>query len=153
GAGMATPVAIVRGTAVVTPLAGRRILLTRARDDMTPWAHGLQQHGAVPVLLPCVSSERIAGERSAAALREALIDAAWVVFTSRRGVAAAAALLDGHWPRALRVAAVGTSTARAVTDAFAQPALVPEQQTGAGLGAALAERIRTDSPGGRPRVV
>lgn len=134
-------------------LAGRRILLTRAADDSAAWAARLRLHGAVPVLLPCVRSERFDDPESETTFRAALEHAAWMVFTSRQGVTAAAQLLNGRWPSTLRFAAVGPATARAVLDAFSAPALIARTATSAGIGTELVALIRGASALEHTRVV
>ncbi len=143
-------------TAFATPLAGRRVLLTRSADDCADWARRLEQRGAAAVLLPCIDAESIDTPelRSAAAL--ALAAADWLVFTSRRGVAALAALVSSGpdarrfaLPAACRVAAVGEATAAAAREATGRVSLV-----GRGTAADLGELLAAEGElGARPNVL
>ena len=119
------------------PLAGRRILLTRAAEDSAAWRAELERLGAEAVALPCIAPEPLDTPELRRALAEALASADWLVFTSRRGVEAAARLgAAAHVGPSVRTAAVGTATARAVEEAFGRPALI-----GAGTGERLAEAL------------
>jgi uroporphyrinogen-III synthase len=122
------------------PLEGRRVLLTRAADDCASWAARLAQAGAVPIVLPCIATEPIATPELRAALRAASATADWLVFTSRRGVEAAAEILGGRaaLPERCRIAAVGQTTAAAARAAFGRVDVVGDDGTAAGLASALA---------------
>lgn len=135
------------------PLAGRRVLVTRAQDDAERWASRLASLGAVPVVLPCLVSEPLDAAPAQRALREALHDAAWLVLSSPRGAVIAAALLSGALPAATRVAVVGDTTAAAARTALGRVDLVATVQTSAGLGDALARRLTQDGEPQRQPVV
>jgi uroporphyrinogen-III synthase len=92
-------------------LADRVILVTRAAEDAEAWIEAIRSRGARAVSLPCIATELLAGADVRAALEAGLETASWVVFTSRRGVAATAELLGEPIPAGVRVAAVGPSTA------------------------------------------
>jgi uroporphyrinogen-III synthase len=115
----------------VAPTAPR-ILLTRSEEDCSDWAEQLAARGAVTVSLPCIRCEPI----DTPALREAFskTDADWLVFTSRRGVEAAAAL--GAFEPGSKIAVVGAATAAAARERFGHVELV-----GAGTGAKLAAQL------------
>src|SRR5690606_37173508 len=105
------PSARADGGRAAEPLAGRRILLTRSAEDSAAWAAELERLGAVPVVLPCITTEPIDTPELRAALAAAVAAADWLVVTSRRGAAAAAELLGAApRPATLRVAAVGQAT-------------------------------------------
>lgn len=55
----------------------------------------------------------------------------WAIFSSRRAVSAIAAALSSPWPRGLRTAAVGGSTAGAIVAAGADPDSVVATESGA----------------------
>ncbi len=129
---------------MIAPLAGRRVLVTRAQDDAERWAARLASLGAIPVILPCLVSEPLDSAPARAALRTALHNAAWLVVSSPRGAAIAATLIGGQLPAHVRVAAVGEATAAAARTHLGRVDLVPELQTSAGLGEALARRLTHD---------
>jgi uroporphyrinogen-III synthase len=98
------------------PLAGRRILITRAPHQASELGERLIKLGATPVLIPTIE---IGPPPSFAALDAALGSLAsfdLVAFTSANAVGAFAqrAELLGVAPKARRVAAVGPATARAL---------------------------------------
>jgi uroporphyrinogen-III synthase len=98
------------------PLAGRRILITRAPHQASELAERLSELGADPVLIPTIE---IGPPTSFAALDAALGSLAsfdLIAFTSANAVGAFArrAELIGVAPAAKRVAAVGPATARAL---------------------------------------
>lgn len=138
---------------IAAPLAGRRVLVTRAQDDAERWASRLASLGAVPVVLPCLVSEPLEAAPAQRALHEALRDAAWLVLSSPRGAAIAAALLGGKLPAATRVAVVGDATAAAARTTLRRVDLVATVPTSAGLGDALARRITQNGEPQRQPVV
>jgi uroporphyrinogen III methyltransferase/synthase len=120
-------------------LDGRRIVLTRSAEDMAVWARALDAAGAVVTELPCIRSETIADAERAAAFIAALPEADWLVFTSRRGVDAFAALQapppGGH----TRIAAVGRATAERAAAVCGRVDLVS-----AGTAAVLGRQLTVD---------
>ena len=117
------------------PLAGRRVVVTRAADQAGDLADLLRQAGAEPVVVPLI--EIAAPTDGGAALDDAmkrLDEYDWLVVTSPNGATRVAAGLtatraSGAAPD-LRVAAVGSSTA----SGLGRPAdLVAERQNAEGL--------------------
>lgn len=127
------------------PLAGRRIVVTRARDQATPLAQALAALGAEVVLAPTI---RIVPLADLAPLRTALsppLAYDWIVFTSRNTVQIVCAALPEWGLTAAdlggaRVAAIGPGTADALVGAGIAPALVPERFVAEAVVAALAAR-------------
>lgn len=118
------------------PLAGRRVLLTRAAEDSQRWALRLAERGVSPEIMPCVRSERIDDDATLDRLRDAAQVADWLLFTSVRGVDAiahAGVLL----PARLRVAAVGEATAAAARAQLGCVPYVPLGGTSLALGTEL----------------
>lgn len=132
------------------PLAGRRVVVTRAESRAGELVSLLEAAGASVIALPVVRTEP--PEDGGAALADALSgvgEAAWVVFTSAVSVARVAALLrDGRDLAGVRLAAVGPATAAALRARHLEPDLVAEPATGEGLAAAL-----PDAPAGGGRVL
>jgi uroporphyrinogen-III synthase len=114
----------------------RRVLLTRSEDDCAEWAAKLATAGADAVSLPCIVCERIDTPAVRETLASALPGADWVAFTSRRGVAAFAALQPTHVAR-WRVAVVGAATAEAAQHELGRVDLVGRGGTAASLAATL----------------
>lgn len=119
-------------------LQGRRIVVTRPREQAKELAEGLERLGAEVVIVPLVAIESVEDERPlTAALRE-LDNYGWVVVTSANGVAAVQRTLPDAVFGAARVAAVGPATARAAQELGVEPAFVPDvyaaEEIAAGLG-------------------
>ena len=128
------------------PLHGRRIVVTRPRDQVGPLADALERLGATVLAVPLVE---IAPIEDASALDAALARIEsydWVVFTSANGVAGARQRLAGtSLPEGTRVAAVGPATAEAVRTLGVEAAFVPDrfaaEEIAAGLGPVQGVRI------------
>jgi uroporphyrinogen III methyltransferase/synthase len=134
-------------------LEGKRVLVTRAREDAELWAAVLRAAGAEAVLLPCIECETIDEPAVRAGLVAALADAGWLALTSRRGVEAVQALLPHGLPIGVAIAVVGPATARAAQAAFGRADLVSERGTAADLGAALTTWLAGEPAGPARRVV
>jgi uroporphyrinogen III methyltransferase/synthase len=125
------------------PLAGVRVLVTRARTQAAATVAALGERGAECVLLPLIE---IVPPDDPAPFRAALArlgDYGWVVFTSANAARAVADALqgagsDGGAFVATRVCAVGPVTAAALRDAGIRVDLVPAEHVGEGVVAALA---------------
>jgi uroporphyrinogen-III synthase len=112
------------------PLAGKRVLVTRAAHQVGKLSEGLRALGATPVEVPVLE---IRPSENLKALDEALLSLAsydWLILTSANTVRALVdrALSTGSalvWPSGLKVAAVGEATASAARAAGLQVAFVP----------------------------
>lgn len=157
----------------MTPLAGRRILLTRDEEDCAAWAAEIEDLGAVPLVFPCIVCRDIDTPELRARLAAELPRARWLAFTSRRGASSFARLRGGRargsapgaergsalgatpsaepdaappdaLPDGVRVAAVGPATARAATAAFGRVDLAGGPSgTARSLAEALVPRLGT----------
>lgn len=127
----------------MTRLAGRRVLVTRSRNQAGILADALRLEGAAPILLPTIEVRAIDPAPDFEACLERLEEYRWLVFTSVNGV-------ETFWERArvrfaggallppdLRIAAIGEATARAVRGRGLHPAFVPDEFSGARLGETL----------------
>jgi uroporphyrinogen-III synthase len=129
------------------PLAGRRIVVTRAAQQSSGLRERLEQQGAEVLLLPTIE---IVPPESYAPLDDALRQAgffAWLVVTSANAVRVMderlTALGLGVQSLAhLRCAAVGPSTADALRSMGLAVNVVPERYVGEALAHALADRVR-----------
>jgi len=130
------------------PLAGKRVVITRAPEQAREVVQELTKAGAEPLLLPCVA---FSPAPDSSALDEALrllgqFD--WIIFTSQNAVEACAqragsiAISFKQVSPAPRVAAVGPATANAASRAGFRVDVVAKQFRGEALaeelGAALA---------------
>ena len=126
-------------------LDGRRLLLTRGADDSADWVGQIEAEGAEAILLPCITTVASDDSLLADRLQDALKNADWLVFTSRRGVDALISLLDKVDLGETRIAAVGQATGERARTEFGRIDLVG-QKTAATLAAELAATI---APGAR----
>jgi uroporphyrinogen-III synthase len=128
------------------PLAGRRVLVTRARHQAGKLSQGLRALGAEPVEVPVLEIQPPESfEPLDTALRR-LDHYDWLILTSantvralvERGAALGISPREGKLPQ---VAAVGTATADAARDAGFEVALVPEKYVAESLVEILAGRV------------
>ena len=125
------------------PLAGRRIVVTRARAQADDLAGALAALGAEVIAAPVIRIEPLA---DLTPLRAALADLSrytWIVFTSRNTVDVVCDRLAewGIAPAALAaqsVAAIGPATAEALAQRGIPPALVPPKFVAESVVEALA---------------
>lgn len=123
-------------------LAGRRIVITRRREQAGELRRALEARGARVIELPTIS---LAPPRSWRPLDEALARIGgydWIIFTSVNGVERFLARMGkrGLGARALRsarIAAIGPATARALRRRGLRVALVPDEFRAEGLLTAL----------------
>jgi uroporphyrinogen-III synthase len=125
----------------MSALHGRRVLITRARDDAEEWADALRAAGADAIVFPCIECELLDDAAHRCELAAALADADWLVLTSRRGVEAVQTLRPEPLPPGLKLAAVGPATARAAESAFGPVALISARGTAADLAATLVATV------------
>lgn len=125
-----------------SPLAGRVVMITRARREAARLTAELERRGAVPLLAPAIRIEPAPAEDLDRALREVAGGAFdWMVLTSSAGVRAVHGRLHrlGLPSLALpaRIAAVGAGTARALRATGVEPDLVPPTFTTEALAEAM----------------
>ena len=131
------------GVAAARPLAGRVILVTRAREQSESFAALLEAAGGSVLLVPTIVIEP---PESWTALDEALARARqyqWAVFTSVNGVAMVRRRLaeSGRGSEALascRIAAIGPATAQALHEWGLGAEVIPGEYVAEGL----VERLR-----------
>ena len=123
---------------------GKHVLVTRSEEDSTAWAARLEAAGARAVVLPCIRSVPIESDALRTLIGDLLPDTDWIVFTSKRGVAAFSELRAAGIPANVRIAVVGPATADAAVVAFGRADLVSEAGTAASLAQALEVRLDTE---------
>jgi len=121
-------------------LDGRRLLLTRSREDSADWARKLAAEGARPLILPCIRTEPVDLSDVAAKLITAVSQADWIVFTSRRGVEALKTLIN-QVPASARLAGVGDATAASLREHFGRVDMIGHG-TAARLATELGNKIK-----------
>lgn len=126
---------LVSGPVVSAPLDGKRILLTRVKQE-DAIACALRRAGAqVDTLALTVSTPLDSAQLDEARARLADGGYAWVVFSSWRAARAVVSVLPRARSRGTRIAAVGEATAQWISD----HAGVSVDLTGTGSAAALLE--------------
>lgn len=158
-AGLGPPMALVVGDVAALrkelawfdnrPLFGKRVLVTRARSQVSRLAELLEAHGAETVQAPAIRISPVVdtSELDQAARNIGSYD--WITFTSPNGVRGlrdrlAALSLDSRALSGVRIATVGPATARALEEMGIRPDLAPEVYAADGLVRAFAaEEITT----------
>ena len=132
------------------PLAGRRIVVTRAAEQAGDLSDALAAAGAQPIEIPAIRIEPLADADSLAALDAAIAALgtyAWLIFTSANAVQVFCDRAGDslRLPDGVRVAAVGTATAAALRTRGLRADFVPPKFVGeevaAGLGDVAGARI------------
>jgi uroporphyrinogen III methyltransferase/synthase len=128
----------------LAPLAGQRILVTRARSQASKLVTALRMEGAYPLVLPAIEiTQRVDADAMRATIEQLRADGyRWIVLTSTNAVDVFLdALLDeGGDIRLLhqaRICAIGAATASALRARGLLADLVPDDATGEGVAAAL----------------
>jgi uroporphyrinogen III methyltransferase/synthase len=138
----------------LAPLFGKRVLVTRAREQSASLCQLLRDQGAEPVLMPAIT---IAPPADPALLARAVTDARLyrcIAFSSENGVEAFFSELarQGRDARALgaaKVAAIGPGTADRLLVHGVRPDLVPTRHVGEALADAILASFGTSPRGAR----
>ena len=141
----------VRPTVRSLPLSGKRIVITRAREQASGFRQLLEAAGAEVLEIPTIRIEPPASWDPLDRAVEELGHYQWVIFTSVNGVESFRQRLaekgkDLRALRGARVAAIGPATAAALKAWGMAPELVPDEYRAEGLVERLRELIR---PGDR----
>lgn len=112
-------------------LTGKRILITRPREQAEAFARRLQALGAIPVFFPVIEIAPVKDSRVLDKALQELDQYNWLVFTSVNGVKVTWQRLGGlqikALPETLKVAAIGPKTAAALRSVGITPDFVPEE--------------------------
>ncbi len=122
-------------------LAGRRVVITRARHQAGELASAFARAGAEVEFLPLIE---VTAPDDPAALERTAREAGgydWLVFTSANAVEAFLPRLREPLGEGVEVAAVGPATARAVRRHGAEPRLVASRSDAEGLAAEMAPLV------------
>lgn len=123
------------------PVAGLRVVVTRAEAQSTELARRLAEAGAHVALLPLIEVIPPADRRplSRAASELPLYD--WAVLTSANGARALLDAAEGSLPPRLAIAVVGNATAAVLREAGTEPRLVATKGNAEALLADLAPHV------------
>jgi uroporphyrinogen-III synthase len=127
-------------------LSGKRIVITRAPHQAEELASLLRQHNAEPLLYPCIE---IVPPEDTTPLDQALHKLEnfdWLLLTSGNTVYALESRLGAlgiTLPASLKIAAVGSSTAKEAFKAFGiEPQVLPDEHTSDALADILAHNLK-----------
>ena len=130
-----------------SPLFGRRVLITRPLHQSHEFVQALLGAGAEPIVAPSIAIVPPEDAAAAEAVTHALQRFAWIVFTSANGVDALFERLERRSADAralggVRVAAIGSKTARALAARGIRADLVPDTFVAESLAQALLDRTQ-----------
>ena len=125
------------------PLFGKRVLVTRSRDQASLLSQRLAEEGALPIEVPTIEIGPIDSYKKLDSRLRHLDSYHWVVFSSVNGVEAVFTRLrtqgvDARAFQGVRVAAIGPATAKALLDRGILADMTPHQY----LSEALVESFR-----------
>jgi uroporphyrinogen-III synthase len=131
----------------VRPLAGKRILITRARHQAGRLAEALEERGAEVLRLPTIEIIPPESYAHLDAVLEVIGGFDWLIVTSANGVAALEDRLRFlSIPPArlehLQIAAIGTATATALGRIGLKVSAMPEEYVAEAVVALLKEKVR-----------
>lgn len=118
-------------------LTGKRVLVTRPVHQSKALADALRAEGAQPIVFPVIEIVPLGPDR----IRSLLKDAGeydWAIFTSVNTVETVMSAVEGL--PAVRIAAIGSPTARALAARGIEVDLVPDEFVAEAVVAALVER-------------
>lgn len=127
----------------MSALRGRRILVTRTRDQATGLVDLLHERGAEAMVVPLITTRPLLPPAEIAAAAAALRGVAaprWVAFTSATAVRLVLGVCGRDGLAGVNVAAVGRETAAALAERGVAADVVARDQDAAGLAAILGER-------------
>ena len=136
-----------------SPLAGKRILITRARHQAGRLAEALETQGAEVLRLPTIEIVPPETYAHLDAVLEVISGFHWLIVTSANGVAALAnrmRFLEIHTDRLkhLHVAAIGPATAVAVSRLGLKVAAMPEEYVAEAVVATSKLLVSVSKPAG-----
>ncbi len=127
------------------PLAGKRVVVTRAEGQSVELIARLREAGAVPIVFPTIDIVPLVDYSQLDGALHRLHDYQWIIFTSVNGVRNVFARMEtlGILPTAFagcNVAAVGPVTAALLEQHGVEVTLCPEEYVAEAILSALAER-------------
>ena len=140
------------------PLYGWRVLVPRTKEQAASMSARLSGYGAIPQAVPTISVEPPRNPAQMERAIKGIVEGRyqWVVFTSVNAVSAVWEKivefgLDARSFAGVRLAAVGTKTAQAISDLGMTPELLPAvtEQNAAGLVEVFPEYVEDLDPVGR----
>jgi uroporphyrinogen-III synthase len=125
------------------PLADKRILITRSKEQATYFSKQVQELGGTPLEVPLIQFSLPANkEEVSAELEEAAAHYDWLVFTSVNGVNHFFELHNK--PLTNKIAAVGSKTKEALAERGYETKLVPSSYSAENLVQEISSRLDPD---------
>ena len=125
----------------MSALAGRRVVVTRARHQAGGIAAALETRGALPVFFPTITISPIRDHGQFGEVMRTLASFSWIVFTSANVVAQFWAAMQraniARLPADVKAAAVGSSTAEALGAIGITVDAQPETFTGGAIAGTM----------------
>ncbi|MFT5824970.1 MAG: uroporphyrinogen III methyltransferase/synthase [Yoonia sp.] len=124
------------------PLMGKRVVVTRARDQAGQLTALLESNGAEVIELPFIQVKPDVNQQQLAEILAGIAIYEWIIFTSVNGVKSFFDLFykafdDIRCLGPMRIAAVGSATAREIAKHHLKVDLVPEKANGDALATAF----------------
>lgn len=132
------------------PLFGKRIVVTRAREQASQLTALLEQNGAEVLEIPFINIEPNFDPKTVSEVLAGIAVYEWIIFTSTNGVKQFFDLFykafdDIRCLGPMRIAAVGTATARAIEAHKLKVDLLPDRATADSLATKLIENEGIES--------
>lgn len=131
----------------MSKLKGKRVLITRAKEQNETFAKKLQKVGAKPVEIPLLAFQVPKNMEAIQQAFSKLHTYTWIVFTSVNGVHTFFSLLKMFtlsFPQRVSVAAVGTKTEKALQEYGIKVDLIPNEFVGEDLAEHLKQVLTKD---------
>lgn len=142
----------VRATLRAMSLSGKRVLVTRAKDQASALANALRSKGAIAVEVPVIRIEPTENLHLLFAAIKELSDYDWMVFTSANGVRIFFSV-SLFWERnvdslkGIHVAAIGPATAKALHEHGVVVDSTPSEYRGEAVAQAIIDHHQGDLSG------
>jgi uroporphyrinogen-III synthase len=124
------------------PLLGKRILVTRGKDQASDFSDKIKEYGGTPIEVPLISF-KLSSNHGEIHDKITKIDTYdWLIFTSKNGVDFFFEALPHHLTHLPKVAVVGTKTNEALIKKGYKADVIPSEFVGEGLTATLKPLIK-----------
>ncbi|MFC4320974.1 uroporphyrinogen-III synthase [Litchfieldia salsa] len=124
------------------PLLGKRILVTRAKEQAKDFSDKIKQYGGTPLEVPLISFKLSSNQDEIKEKISKLDTYDWLIFTSKNGVDFFFHALTNHPSKLPKIAVVGTKTNDALIQKGYQADLLPSDFIGEGLTETLKPLMR-----------
>lgn len=134
----------------VKPLAGKRILITRAREQSKRFSEQIETYGGIPVVIPLITIQLPADKTAVIAALKQIETFHWLIFTSQNGVksffsVAQAQKIPFDSFEHVKIAVVGKSTEHCLRRYGFEADIVPDGEfTAESLAEKLVNQIQTN---------